>query len=171
MRDHPDARAEPWPHYASAVIELIVDGRHLVLTPSEDADGATDMSPLAPWGGRIIVLAAGDPYPAQFSPAENEARLRSLCAELDAAGVEHRPALGRSTDGSTCEVSRALRGIGRARALAFAARFDQLAVYDIDDRIRCVAVESGDDMTVRRYSLEHARAGSDAAIGPTGWRG
>lgn len=119
----------------------------------------------------MLVLTAGDPYPAELSQAENSARMQSLCAELDASGIEHDPALGRSKDGSTSEISRALRGVTRAQALEIAARFGQLAVYDIDDTIRCVDVASGAVITMHGYELRDAAAGSDVLLGPTGWRG
>jgi hypothetical protein len=106
-----------------------------------------------------------------LSPEENAARLERLCAELDAEGISHDPALGRSPDGSTSEVSRALRGINRDLARRIAARHGQLAVYEIDALIRCVDVASGAVVTARAFSVRHAPAGSDELLGPTGWRG
>jgi hypothetical protein len=186
MIEQPDARHMPWPHYAAAVVELVIDGRHIVLTPlprspeavdapdvSDEPDAPTslDRSPLARWRPPIMVLTAGDPYPVELDERENEARMRRLCAQLDTAGIEHDPALGRSPDGSTSEVSRALRGVGRTQALEFAARFGQLAIYDIDERIRCVHVASGAVVTEHEYSLRDAAAGSRDLLGPTGWSG
>jgi hypothetical protein len=170
----PDPSAAPWPQYAQAVVELVVDGEHLVLTPCADMDAASGPAPagsLAPWGPPVWVLTAGDPYPVELTVAENAARNDVLCAELDALGLRHDPALGRSPDGSTFEVSVAVRGADRASILALAARHGQLAVYELDDRIRCVDVTSGSVVTSVAYRLATAPPGSDALVGPTGWRG
>lgn len=174
----PDPSAEPWPQYARAVVELVIDGEHLVLTPCADTDTAPDVAPgqapagsLAPWGPPVWVLTAGDPYPVDLTVAENAARNDVLRAELDALGLRHDPALGRAQDGSTFEVSVAVRGSDRASVLALAARHGQLAVYELDDRIRCVDVTSGSMVTSVAYRLATAPPGSDALVGPTGWRG
>jgi hypothetical protein len=185
----PDASCSPWPEYASAVVEIVMDGRHFVLTPLaretpeprtragdgpvvSDARGAPiEPPPSTLRRPPVMVLTAGDPYPAELSQAENAARMELLCAALDATGIEHDPALGRSKDGSTSEISRALRGVDRAEALDIAGRFGQLAVYEIDDRIRCVDVATGKVVTVRDYDLRDEPAGSDELLGPTGWRG
>jgi hypothetical protein len=168
MSRGPDPSRAPWPQYAAAVVELIIDGAHIVLTPLPTSERAGD---LADWSPPIWVLTAGDPYPVELSPDENAERERLLVAELDAAGVRHDPALGRSADGATSEVSRALRGIDRAQALAIAARHGQLAVYEIEDLIRCVDVASGEVVTEHAFTIAVAAAGSDALVGPTGWRG
>jgi hypothetical protein len=177
MRQSIDATSTPWPQYAEAVVELILDGRHLVLTPTPftvpalaPARGGSARA-LSRWRPPIWVLTAGDPYPLELTGAENAAREKVLIAELDAAGIEHDPALGRSPDGSTSEVSRALRGIDRARALAIAARHGQLAVYEIDEDIRCIDVASGTVVTTRAFVLREAEAGSEDLVGPTGWAG
>jgi len=177
--DRRDAQQEPWPQYASAVVELLLDGRHIVLTPhhvppdrSPDVDGAVGCDGGEQLRARrppIWVLTAGDPYPVELSSQENEARLLRLCTELDAADIEHDPALGRSADGSTSEVSRALRGIDRSQACAIAARHDQLAVYEIDSAIRCVHVASGEVVTTRAFVMTQRELGS---VGPKvldGW--
>ena len=194
MTEQPDARHAPWPQYASAVVELVMDGRHIVLTPKphprdvldvldvrdvRDATGAPETSarharsplarsPLARLRPPVMVLTAGDPYPEELEEVENEARMRRLCAELDAAGIEHDPALGRSPDGSTSEMSRALRGVERTHALEIAARFDQLAIYDIDEHIRCVHVATGDVVTVRAYDVQDVAAGPHEPFGAFG---
>jgi len=182
MSARPDPERAPWPQYASAVVELVLDGRHIVMTPvaatgrAGSAEGQGDETgtsdrPLAVWGPPIWILTAGDPYPVVLTAAENAERERTLIAELDVAGVRHDPALGRAPDGSTSEISLALRGIDRAEALAIAARHGQLAVYEIDDRIRCVDVASAEVVTSRAFTVAEAEVGSDALVGPTGWRG
>ena len=167
----PDPAAAPWPQYAEAVVELVIDGEHLVLTPCAETDAEAGADALAPWGPPLWVLTAGDPYPVELSAAENAARNDVLRAELDALGLRHDPALGRAPDGSTSEVSVAVRGSDRASVLALAARHGQLAVYELDDRIRCVDVASGSVVTTVAYRLATAPPGSDALVGPTGWRG
>jgi len=183
MGERPDPRCTPWPQYAAAVVEIILEGRHVVLTPlaaadrtegpgGQGSDPATATRPLpAAWGPPIWVLTAGDPYPVELTAEENAERERILIAELDEADISNDPALGRSPDGSTSEISRALRGIDRAQALAIAERHGQLAVYEIDDRIRCVDVASAEVITARAFTIAEGPAGSDALVGPTGWRG
>jgi len=172
----PDPRDAPWPQYAEAVIELVIDGMHLVLTPvhdpsSDDAHAArTAAMTVAHHGTPIWVLTAGDPYPIALSSEENRAREQQLCAELDAEGIRHDPALGRSVDGTVSEVSRAVRGIDRATVLAIAARHGQLAVYEIADEIHCVDVASAVVVTRHLYLVLVAPADGRLA-GPTGWWG
>lgn len=175
-----DPSGAPWPLYAQAVVELILDDEHLVLTPvppgdggasERDHDGGDDWR--APLGtdGPVWVLTAGDPYPDEFDAAVNAARNARLVSELDALGVRCDPALGRSPDGSTSEPSVAVRGSDRATVIAVAARYEQLAIYEIAEHIRCIEVASGAVMTVRAYRLERAPVGSGRLVGPTGWRG
>jgi len=168
MLGQPDPDHAPWPQYASAVVEMVLDGRHVVLTPG---DGPLREQSLKRWESPIWVLTAGDPYPVELAPAENAERERRLIAELDAAGIRHDPALGRAPDGSTSEVSRALRGINRARALEIATKHGQLAVFEIDDEIRCVDVASGCVVTSRTFDVAEVAADSDELVGPTGWKG
>jgi len=177
----PDGRLDPWPQYAAAVIELLIDGRHLVLTPTDHGDAtgrqdeargaASPTGPLTAFGPPIWILTAGDPYPVELEASENAARLARLCDELDAAGLRHDPALGRSQDGAVSEVSRAVRGTDRSSILALAGRHGQLAVYELTDRIDCVDVGSAHAVTSCAYRLRSAPAGSDELVGPTGWRG
>lgn len=167
----PDPTVAPWPQYAEAIVELILDGRHLVLTPDDPAAQDDACDELAGSATPIWVLTAGDPYPAELGAVENAARLQRLCDELDALGLQHHPALGRSRDGAASEVSRAVRGAERANVLAIAARHGQLAVYEIAARIDCVDVASSSVVTSRAYVVSSAPAGSDELIGPTGWRG
>jgi hypothetical protein len=169
----PDPSTQPWPRYSEAIVELVLDGRHLVLTPHDgEVDTQRDAEDaLTAFVPPVWVLTAGDPYPAELSAADNAARLQRLCDELDAEGLVHDPALGRSHDGTASEISRAIRGADRASVLAMAARHGQLAVYEIAARIGCVDVASGTVVTSRGYTLRSAVAGSDGVVGPTGWRG
>jgi hypothetical protein len=169
-REPPDPADAPWPQYASAVVELVVDGEHLVLTPCA-VEEVEDGRPLAAWGPPVWVLTAGDPYPAELTVEENAARNAGLRATLEERGLRHDPALGRAPDGSTSELSIAVRGADRGTVLELAAGFGQLAVYEIDERIRCVDVASASTVTSVAYRLRRAPAGSDELVGPTGWRG
>lgn len=169
-----DPSVVPWPQYAAAVVELVLDGMHLVLTPDGTPDGRTDpvgVAALADHGTPVWVLTAGDPYPEVLDAEENARRNALLDAELTALGVRCDPALGRAPDGSVSEVSIAARGTDRGTVLAAAARHGQLAVYEITDRIRCVDVATATVVTERPFRLKHAPAGSGLLVGPTGWDG
>jgi hypothetical protein len=171
--DVPDASQAPWPQYAQAIVELVVDGVHLVLTPRASGDHEIDpgSSPIAGLGPPVWILTAGDPYPLELAAADNAARNDALRRELDDLGLRHDPALGRAPDGSTSEISVAVRGADRSTVLEIAARHGQLAVYEIDDRIRCVDVASSAVVTSVAYGLASAPVASRALIGPTGWLG
>ena len=165
----PDPTLPPWPQYAEAVVELIVDGEHLVLTPcvlDAAAQGA-----LSSRGAPLWVLTAGDPCPVELDAVENAARNALLRDDIERLGLRHHPALGRSPDGSTFEVSVAVRGTSREVVLDLAARHGQLAVYELDDRIGCIDVASRAVVTTVPYRMAAAPAGSDVLVGPTGWRG
>lgn len=163
----PDPSAVPWPQYAAAVVELVLDGEHLVLTPADEVV-ARDVAELARHGVPVWVLTAGDPYPVELDAEQNETRNARLRAELDAVGVRHDPALGRSPDGSVSERSVAVRGTDRATVLAAAARHGQLAVYEIDDVIRCIDVASATVVTTRPFRLTDAPAGGGWLDVPSG---
>ena len=170
----PDPGARPWPQYASAVVELVLQGTHVVLSPLGDEEGPAHGDPSGLWkalGPPVWVLTAGDPYPETLSAEQNAARNSALRERLAAAGVRHDPALGRAEDGSVWECSVALRGIERATALAFAAACGQLAVFEITDTIACVDVASASIVTRRRFALRSGVVGTAALIGPTGWQG
>jgi hypothetical protein len=156
----PDPADAPWPQYATAIVEVLLDGAHLVVTPCSDAE-ADGGRPLAAWDPPIWVLTAGDPYPVELTAEENSVRNAHLRSALDALGLRHDPALGRAPDHSTSEVSVAVRGADRATVLQIAARYGQLAVYEIDDRIRCVDVASASVVTSVGYRLKHRPAGDD----------
>jgi len=151
-------------------VELVLDGEHLVLTPEGRAPAASAVT-AGPVGGPVWVLTAGDPYPLELDAEENAARTARLRDELEALGARCDPALGRSPDGSTSERSLAVRGTDRATVLAAAARYGQLAVYELTDRIHCVDVASGAVVTACGFRLERAPAGSGRLVGPTGWEG
>jgi hypothetical protein len=174
----PDATDEPWPDYASAIVELVLQGIHhgihVVLSPLDDVRSATDVGPstlppeLEP---PVWVLTAGDPYPDVLGAEENAARNRELRATLTAAGIRHDPALGRAADGSVWELSVALRGVDRATVLSIAAQHGQLAVFEISDTIACIDVASAAVVTRRSYTALSGTVGDRSLIGPTGWQG
>lgn len=161
----------PWREYAAAFVELLLDGRLFTLEPGEPApsltapeSGATtavatpETLPVQP----VWIITAWNPHPHLFSREENERRGDSLAGALTAAGLLHFPAVGRSPDWSAFEHSRAVIGSDRTTVLAFAAAFDQLAVFEITDRISCVAA-NGEVMTSMPYRLTERD-------GDTGWR-
>ena len=165
----PDPTSPPWPQYAEAVVELILDGQHLVLSPC--GPEVAEPHALTPYGAPLWVLTAGDPYPLELDAEANAARNALLRDDIERLGLRHHPALGRSHDGSTSEVSVALRGTTREAVLDLAARHGQLAVYELADRIRCVDVATAEVVTAVPFRLATAPAGSDTLVGPTGWRG
>lgn len=165
----PDPTLPPWPQYAEAVVELVLGGEHLVLMPC--ALDVAEPDALSSRGAPLWVLTAGDPYPVELDAEENAARNAVLKGDIERLGLAHHPALGRSPDGSTSEVSVAVRGTTREVVLGLAERHGQLAVYELDDRIRCVDVASGGVVTAVPFRLAAAPAGSDTLVGPTGWRG
>ena len=165
----PDPTLAPWPQYAEAVVELVVDGEHLVLTPC--SPDAAEPDALSTRGAPLWVLTAGDPYPLELDAEENAARNAALKGDIEQLGLATHPALGRSPDGSTFEVSLAVRGTSREVVLDLAARHGQLAVYELDDRIRCVDVASASVVTAVPFRLAAAPAGSGTLVGPTGWQG
>lgn len=174
-----DPATMPWPLYASAVIELLVADEQLILTPAPAADATGDvgdptrLTDHVPGlgSGPVWVLTAGDPYPVTLPTQENVARNVALRRRLDERGLAHLPALGRSADGATSEVSVAVAGAEEQVVLDLAAEFGQLAVYAIDRHIACIDVASGHTVTVRPYRLERAPRASGTLVGPSGWTG
>ncbi len=172
----PDPTLVPWPQYAAAVIDLLLDGEHLVLTPMA-APIATPIvetaplpppAPLAPGSSPVWVLTAGDPYPDELSCEENARRNQALRAELEAQGFRVDHALGRAPDASVSERSLVVRGAERAMVLAAAQRHGQLAVYEITDRILCVDVATATPVTSVAYRLECSAAMGTTLPDPTG---
>ena len=162
MREQPCGAAvcEPWDRYARAVIEIAVDGGVLELSPHPLGTGGgagPDGSSLV--GGLlaapVVILTACDPYPRALDAATNARRTADLVARLDALGISHLAALGRSPDRRESEVSRALLGVDRATALGIAAELEQLAVFEIDAvAIACVAVADAAVVTRCAYHTE-----------------
>lgn len=152
--DGPDG---PWDRYARAVVEIVVADGVLELTPRPgEVPVPSAAAAAAPVGGRLAgpvsIVTAGDPYPEVLDAATNAARMAALVARLDADGVTHLPALGRSPDHRESEVSRALLGLERSAVLRIAAADGQLAVFEIDGAtIACVAVTDGVVQTRRAY--------------------
>jgi len=158
---------EPWRSYAAAFVEVWLDERLYVLEPIEEAvpSAATpgETLPVRP----VWIITAWNPHPNFFDREENERRGRALAAALDAEGVVHHSAVGRSPDWSAFEHSRAAIGTDRTMVLELAQRFEQLAVFEITDRIDCVAAD-GVVMTSRPYRLTE-RALTEGSEEPN-WR-
>ena len=156
----------PWGDYAETVLEVALPGRTAVLWPIADGasgaeafDGtaAKDPGPPLPLPVPWWVVTACNPHPLVLPDEENLQRDEALVADLDAAGVAHHPAVGRSADATWVEVGRALVGVDRATALAHARSFDQAAVFEVDDRVRVIACEDGRVVSSRAYRLQGAR--------------
>lgn len=159
----------PWGDYAETVLEVALPGWTAVLSPLPDdaasgegpvgGSAAPEASPLlpaplpAPWW----VVTACNPHPLVLPDEENLQRDEALVADLDAAGVAHHPAVGRSPDATWVEVGRALVGVDRATALAHARAYDQAAVFEVDDRVRVIACADGRIVSSRAYRLQGAR--------------
>lgn len=160
MEAAPDPSSDPWSRYAEAVIELLIDREHLILSPCAPEEVRQGL--LADREGPVWVLTAGDPYPTELTYAENVERNDALCDDIVRLGLRFHPALGRAPDGSTSEVSVAVDRTTRDVVLSLADRYGQLAVYEISDRIRCVDVASGSVITEVTYrsAREPQRRGS-----------
>lgn len=156
----PDPTSPPWPQYAEAIVEISLGAMRLELTPTDDPSPAVGQDgtavTLPPGVLPLWVLTAGDPYPETLGAPNNAARNARLRSELELAGLTVHDALGRAPDGSTAEVSLAVGGTDRTSVLAHAARHGQLAVYEVDDRIRCVSVDGGHEVTARPYEVRQA---------------
>jgi hypothetical protein len=144
----------PWVDYAATVIEVALPGRTMVVSPcgveaSAPGGGGPCPFPLPWW-----VLTASNPHPRLLTDEENLLRDQDLVAGLDAAGLEHHPAVGRSPDGTWIEVGRAIVGSDRATALAHARAFEQAAVFEVDDRLRVIACLDGRVVSACDYRID-----------------
>ncbi len=162
----PDPSLPPWPQYAEAVVEFVLEDAHVVLTPCAASDAVAHA--LAPWGAPVWVLTAGDPYPLQLTRRENAQRNAELKTDIERLGLRHHPALGRAPDDSTFERSVAVRDTTRADMLALARRYGQLAVYEIDDRIRCVDVATAHVVTSTPFQIVTSPVTEDDLMHLTG---
>lgn len=158
--------ADPWPQYASAHVELDSPSGRLLLRPLPSEQGRRSRTtPQRSWRTLtslldvpqdtvLWIVTANDPHPVQLDEATNVARAHELCAALDDGGFVHRSALARSPDHRVSEVSRVVFGATRGQVLAVAARFEQLAVFEIAGVLACVATASAEVMTTRPYVVE-----------------
>lgn len=158
--------ADPWPQYASAHVELDSPSGRLLLRPlpgeqvrpsrtTPQTSWRTLTSLLdVPQDTVLWIVTASDPYPVQLDEVANVARAHELSAALDGGGFVHRSALARSPDHRVSEISRAVIGATRGEVLTIAARFGQLAVFEIADELACVATASTEVMTTRPYVVE-----------------
>lgn len=79
----------------------------------------------------VHIITACNPRSERLPRGDNEDRNRSLEQDLDAAGLAHRPAVGRSRDSSWAEPSFAVLDADEAVVLALAERWEQHAIYRI----------------------------------------
>jgi hypothetical protein len=151
--------ADPWPAYATAYVELDATPQRLLLRPIATDDARANAWRTlttgleVPQGSVIWIVTASDPYPVLLDEQANDVRAHALRDALDDAGLTHRPALARSPDGHSREVSRAVIGATRAAVLEIAARFEQLAVFEIADELACVETVSAEVITSRPYDV------------------
>jgi hypothetical protein len=157
----------PWSQWEQSLVEIELPGGDVVLRPLVSASSAADdaastaaerdaedvPAARAILPPRCWIVAAGDPYPEQLDATENLRRLALLDVELARRGIVAHPALGRSEDHAAAEASRALVATDRATVLDIAARFGQLAVFEIDERIACVATDDGEVVTLRSFTV------------------
>lgn len=90
------------------------------------------------------LVTGWNPASVERPRAENDAANASLEAQLAEAGIEHLPAVGRAPDGSWEEPGFALFGVDGATALSLGRRFDQHALYRVDEHtvdVVCCFVE------------------------------
>jgi len=81
----------------------------------------------------LWLITAWNPRSVERSRAENDAANQALRSALVEAGIEHLPAVGRAPDGSWEEPGFALMGVDEGRALELGRRFEQHALYRVDE--------------------------------------
>jgi transcriptional regulator with XRE-family HTH domain len=122
--------------YARTVLEidwtddmrLVVQHRDEGVTEGSFPDGAE----------RIHVITAANPRSRLLRVSENHERNRLLAQDLEAAGLDHRPAIGRSPDSSWSEPSFAVIDAERDLLLDLARRYEQHAIFEWTPKHRSV---------------------------------
>jgi hypothetical protein len=174
-----ELHADPWPQYAAAHVELDAPAGRLLLRPlpevvrdgppaprsaGDEVEAAVEAQVEGSWralttllavpeGTIVWIVTACDPYPMELDARTNEARTHALIGALDEGGFVHLGALARSPDHQAKEVSRAVIGATRSAVLDIAARFEQLAVFEIAQQIDCIATATAMVMTSRPYDV------------------
>lgn len=112
--------------YRDAVMEIALPTGRVAVTsaPLGTADGRFP-SGLA----HLHVITASNPYSRVLDGARNAGRNTALARDLDAVGLAHLEAVGRSPDGRWQEASFAVLDADEEAVLDLADRYDQHAVY------------------------------------------
>lgn len=110
--------------YLAAELRVSAPGRGWV-----DLDADLSGLPTPLW-----LVTGWNPRSVERPRAENDAANAALEAALEAAGIEHLPAVGRAADGSWEEPGFALFGVDEATARSLGRRFEQHALYRVDER-------------------------------------
>ena len=112
--------------YLDSVVEIVFDAGTVLVTPAPrgttDGRFPADVS-------RLHVITAWNPYSQVLDAPDNEARNAALARDLQAAGLAHRDAVGRSPDGTWREQCFAVLDAAEDVVLDLAERHDQHAVY------------------------------------------
>ncbi len=133
-----DADRERWEQYASAVLLIEVEpGTWVTL------NGAAAVDEL-PLGSPMFLSTAWNPFGEERSADENAAANVRMEAELRSLSTVVVRAVGHDTETGYREEGFAVAGIGRAEALEVARRFEQEAIYEVDDdTVRIVPCDDG----------------------------
>jgi len=113
--------------YADTVLEIQWDAdTRMTLTPRPDGTVDGDLPDDV---DHIDILTASNPRNRLLRPSENDERNRLLRAELDAAGLHHRPATARSPNSSWAEHGFAIIDADEQDILHLAQRYEQTAIH------------------------------------------
>lgn len=112
--------------YLDAVVEIGFPSGTVVVTA---APAGTTHGPYPARLSHLHVITASNPYSQVLDAADNAARNAALVRDLDAAGLAHLDAVGRSPDGTWHEQSFAVVDADEDTVLDLADRYDQHAVY------------------------------------------
>lgn len=131
-----------WDHYRATIVTITVDGEQI---EARDLAGRLDAT--------IHIITAWNPGAERPGDAENRRRNEALRAELAAVTDPVLPAVGTSTeeadpDEPHSEESWAVIGVDLNDALAFGARYDQDAIFEITAEsqtvVKCPPRPAGD---------------------------
>lgn len=112
--------------YLDSVVEIACATGTVLVVPA--APGTTDGDFPGEFG-QLHVVTAWNPYSQVLDAVDNAARNAALADDLDAAGLVHLDAVGRSPDGNWHEESFAVPDADEDVLLDLAERYDQHAIY------------------------------------------
>ena len=137
MDPEPD---EMWAGFARAIVRLDLPEGSVVLQPTNNGVSGT-----FPFNGAVHIVTASNPDGVEVSGPANLAADEALDEALN--DYETFRTVGSAPDGSFAEPGFGILGIEPHDALAFGARFGQVAIYrwSADDLVIC-AVGSDDEL-------------------------